>query len=55
MSSTCAGTILREAGKIDATALTGFLDRYAATMPRVTLRYATEKLDAETRKRYRST
>jgi 3-methyladenine DNA glycosylase AlkD len=39
------GSWIREAGKKDKQKLIDFLDRYAATMPRVTLRYAVEKLD----------
>lgn len=46
------GTFLREAGKVDPDLLKHFLDRYAATMPRVTLRYAIEKFDPETRRRF---
>lgn len=48
------GTHLREAGKQDEPRLRAFLDEHAATMPRVTLRYAVEKLDKETRARYMS-
>jgi len=32
--------------------LQAFLDRHAATMPRTTLRYAVEHLDAEEKRRY---
>lgn len=46
------GTILREVGKQDEEILTAFLDRTAATMPRTTLRYATEKLDPARRRHY---
>jgi 3-methyladenine DNA glycosylase AlkD len=46
------GGLLREAGNKDRTQLLTFLDRYAATMPRVTLRYASERLDPADRKRY---
>ena len=46
------GTFLREAGKVDPDRLRGFLDRHAPTMPRVTLRYALEKLDPDTKRRY---
>ena len=46
------GTHLREAGKGDEERLRAFLDRHAATMPRVTLRYAVEKLDKETKGHY---
>jgi 3-methyladenine DNA glycosylase AlkD len=46
------GWMLRETGKQDLPALLRFLDKYAATMPRVTLRYAMEHLDAEQRAHY---
>jgi 3-methyladenine DNA glycosylase AlkD len=46
------GWMLREAGKRDQTRLTAFLDAHAATMPRVMLRYAIEKLDPEQRQLY---
>jgi 3-methyladenine DNA glycosylase AlkD len=39
------GSWIREAGKRDLKQLLHFLDKHAATMPRVTLRYAVEKLD----------
>jgi 3-methyladenine DNA glycosylase AlkD len=39
------GSWVREAGKRDKKRLLQFLDKFAATMPRVTLRYAIEKLD----------
>ena len=48
------GWMLREAGKRDEPRLLAFLDRHAATMPRVTLRYAIEKLDRATAERYRA-
>lgn len=38
------GSWVREAGKRDKQMLVNFLDKFAATMPRVTLRYAVEKL-----------
>lgn len=41
------GGWIREAGKRDEQRLIEFLDKYAATMPRVTLRYAVEKLDKD--------
>lgn len=41
------GGWIREAGKKDLQKLLAFLDTYAATMPRVTLRYAIEHLDKE--------
>ena len=49
------GWMLREVGKrVDRGLLLGFLDEHAARMPRTTLSYATEHLDAEARARYRS-
>ena len=48
------GSWIREAGKRDENRLKTFLDKYADSMPRVTLRYAIEKLDAETRGYYLS-
>lgn len=47
-----AGSWLREAGKRDKEQLFALLDKYAATMPRVTLRYAIEKLDKKMRDHY---
>jgi len=46
------GSWIREAGKKDEKKLKSFLDRYAATMPRVTLRYAVEKMDKESKDYY---
>jgi len=46
------GSWTREAGKRDENKLKGFLDEYAPTLPRVTLRYAIEKFNPETRKHY---
>lgn len=46
------GGWVREAGKRDQDRLLTFLDEHAATMPRVTLRYAIEKLDPAVRKQY---
>lgn len=46
------GGWVREAGRQDRPQLLAFLDRHAATMPRVMLRYATEHLDAGVRARY---
>lgn len=47
------GWMVREAGKRDEPRLRAFLDRHAATMPRVMLRYAIEKLDRASAERYR--
>ncbi|MGC3943127.1 MAG: DNA alkylation repair protein [Chryseolinea sp.] len=46
------GSWVREAGKKAPQELLSFLDKYAARMPAVTLRYAVEKLDAGRRKHY---
>ncbi|MBC8767770.1 DNA alkylation repair protein [Arenibacter sp. BSSL-BM3] len=46
------GSWIREAGKKDENKLKGFLDVYAPTLARVTLRYALEKFNPETRKHY---
>ena len=46
------GWMLREAGKRDEARLLALLDAHAATMPRVTVRYAIEKLDPSVRARY---
>jgi 3-methyladenine DNA glycosylase AlkD len=46
------GGWIREAGKRDVKKLLGFLDKYAATMPRVTLRYAIEHLDKAKKELY---
>jgi hypothetical protein len=46
------GWMLREVGKKDAGRLAAFLDAHAATMPRVMLRYAIEKLPRSERDRY---
>ncbi len=46
------GWMLREAGKRDPARQAAFLDAHAATMPRVMLRYAIEKLDKGQRDRY---
>jgi 3-methyladenine DNA glycosylase AlkD len=49
---TAVGSWIREAGKRDEERLKGFLDKYADSMPRKTLRYAIEKLDNSTRTYY---
>lgn len=46
------GSWIREAGKRDKERLLAFLDKYGATMPRVTLRYAIEKLAATEKDHY---
>ncbi|GAA0422103.1 hypothetical protein Acor_51790 [Acrocarpospora corrugata] len=46
------GGLLREAGKVDRSRLIAFLDRHAATAPRVTLRAAIEHLDPPLRQHY---
>lgn len=46
------GGWVREAGKKAPQALLGFLDKYAARMPRTALRYAIEHLDKEQRSHY---
>ena len=52
---TATGGLLREAGKKDRAALLAFLDRNASRMPRITLRFATERMEPELRERYRQT
>ena len=46
------GSWIREAGKKDEQKLTSFLDKFALTMPRATLRYAVEKLDKSQKEYY---
>jgi 3-methyladenine DNA glycosylase AlkD len=46
------GWMLRAAGGVDRQKLLDFLDTYAASMPRTTLRYATEHFDKKQRDRY---
>ncbi len=46
------GSWIREAGKRNEEKLRTFLDKHATHMPRITLRYAIEKLDKETRAYY---
>jgi 3-methyladenine DNA glycosylase AlkD len=49
------GWMLREVGKrVDRELLVGFLDDYAARMPRTALSYATEHLEPDVRAHYRS-
>ncbi|MEO1010549.1 MAG: DNA alkylation repair protein [Bacteroidota bacterium] len=52
MINKAVGSWIRGAGKKDERKLRSFLDRYVSTMPRVTLRYAVEKLDKETKGYY---
>jgi len=46
------GWALRFAGDKDRKQLLKFLDKHAADMPRVTLRYAIEKFDKKQREHY---
>jgi hypothetical protein len=46
------GWMLRAGGDVDRQRLSRFLDRYAATMARTMLRYATDHLDKEQRDHY---
>jgi 3-methyladenine DNA glycosylase AlkD len=46
------GWMLRFAGDKDPKKLLGFLDKYAATMPRIFLRYSIEKLSNKQREHY---
>ena len=46
------GWMLRAAGDLDRPKLMAFLNKYAATMPRVLLRYSIEKLDKPQREKY---
>ena len=46
------GWMLREAGKRDEARLLAYLDEHGSTMPRVTVRYAIEKLEPSVRSRY---
>lgn len=46
------GSWIREAGKKDPQRLRAFLDKYAATMARITLRYAIEKMGQDEREHY---
>jgi 3-methyladenine DNA glycosylase AlkD len=47
-----SGWMLRAAGDVDRQRLLNFLDQYAASMPRTTLRYALEHFDKEQREHY---
>lgn len=51
---TAVGSWIREAGKRNKAKLKAFLDQFAANMPRVTLRFAIEKLNHEERRHYLS-
>jgi 3-methyladenine DNA glycosylase AlkD len=46
------GSWIREAGKKEEEKLKKFLNKYAAEMPRISLRYAVEKFDKKTRDYY---
>jgi hypothetical protein len=46
------GWMLRAAGDVDRPKLLAILDKYAATLPRTTLRYATEHFDKKQRDAY---
>jgi 3-methyladenine DNA glycosylase AlkD len=46
------GWMLREAGKMNVSILTGFLDKHYRSMPRTMLRYAIEKLDETDKTKY---
>jgi 3-methyladenine DNA glycosylase AlkD len=46
------GWMLRSAGDVDRPRLLSFLDKHAATMPRILLRYSIEKLDKKQRDHY---
>ena len=46
------GWMLREVGKRDLAVLRQYLDTHAATMPRTSLRYAIERMDADERREY---
>lgn len=48
------GSWVREAGKKNPRRLHHFLDQYIKTMPAATFSYATEKLDADTKKHYKA-
>ncbi|MCC7307117.1 MAG: DNA alkylation repair protein [Acidobacteria bacterium] len=48
------GWMLRAAGDVDRNRLLAFLDKHAATMPRILLRYSIEKLEREQREHYLS-
>ena len=50
--NTVVGGMVREAGKTDLPRLLEFVDRHAATMPRIALRFAVERQPADVRKRY---
>jgi N-acetylglutamate synthase-like GNAT family acetyltransferase len=52
MIQMAVGGWIREAGKKDVQKLLSFLEKYAATMPRVTLRYAIEHLDRAKKELY---
>ncbi|MES2796570.1 MAG: DNA alkylation repair protein [Bacteroidota bacterium] len=49
------GSWIREAGKQDKEKLINFLNKFSAKMPRITLRYAVEKLDPNEKEKYLKT
>jgi hypothetical protein len=50
--NTGTGWMLRAAGDVDRKRLVAFLDKHAATMPRILLRYSIEKMDKGQRDHY---
>lgn len=50
----CVGGWIRDAGKIDQSRMLAFLDKHAASMPRVTLSFAMEHLGTEQKAHYRA-
>lgn len=50
--NTAVGSWIREAGKRDKTMLVNFIERHYKRMPRITLRYAVEKLDKKAKEKY---
>lgn len=52
MVNMAVGSWVRHAGQQDKQALLSFLDKFARTMPRVTFRYAIEKLEKKEKDKY---